>query len=137
MSSSQSSTISRQDTTAVTPLCPSSPATSHSAGTSPEAPELPIAAYGSYAVRDAVREIKDSPFWIGNPTRIASNFEWVTSATSRSAFLKWKDDAPDRPDYAEGEEYAYITWFGVVTASGSVLGADGNYNVCTSSFRLY
>ncbi|KEP46381.1 hypothetical protein V565_201920, partial [Rhizoctonia solani 123E] len=128
MSSSQSSTISHWDSTTVPPLSPSSPTTSHSASTSPEAPELPIAAYGSYAVRDAVREIKNSPFWIGNSARIASNFEWITRATDPSAYLKWKDDAPDRPDDAESDDDVYITWIGVVTASGSVLGADGNYN---------
>ncbi|KAG8710962.1 hypothetical protein FRC11_003940, partial [Ceratobasidium sp. 423] len=125
MSSSHSPATSYQNTPPSPPPT-ISPTASHIPSISPAPTELPVSAYGSYAVRNAIREMRDSPYWIGNPTRISNNFEWVESATSRSVVLKWKDDAPDRPENAD--EDAYITWFGVVTASGSVLGADGNYN---------
>ncbi|KAG9094042.1 hypothetical protein FS749_013239 [Ceratobasidium sp. UAMH 11750] len=72
----------------------------------------------------AVDELRDSPFWIGNPGRIFQNCEWSDNGAKKSSILKWKPDAPEKPEDADDE--ALIGWVGQVPADGS-LRADGGW----------
>lgn len=121
-----SSTAPSPSPTRTTPIDPSSTTVS---ALSPSSP-LPSSLENTESpVEEALRELKDPapPFWIGDANTILRNCEWAETPAGTPAFLKWRADAPSRPEASNDE--VLVGWIGEVSMDPLTLQADGGWNV--------